>query len=131
MAKEKTVFVCSACGYETPRWMGKCPGCNAWNTLEEQAPQAVQQAAPVKANKQRPGTGASAMRLSEIPEETSARATSIVFFFSPLRYSRTPASLSAEIRPESSRASTAQSRTSPSHRDLVSQLSSAGARPAT
>lgn len=72
MAKEKTVFVCSACGYETPRWMGKCPGCNAWNTLEEQAPQAAQQAAPVKANKQRPGTGASAMRLSEIPEETSA-----------------------------------------------------------
>ena len=45
MAKEKTVFVCSACGYETPRWMGKCPGCNAWNTLEEQAPQAAQQAA--------------------------------------------------------------------------------------
>lgn len=41
MAKEKTVFVCSACGYETPRWMGKCPGCNAWNTLEEQAPQAA------------------------------------------------------------------------------------------
>ena len=76
MAKEKTVFVCSACGYETPRWMGKCPGCNAWNTLEEQAPQAAQQAAiPVKANKQRPGTGESAMRLSEIPEETSARAT--------------------------------------------------------
>lgn len=76
MAKEKTVFVCSACGYETPRWMGKCPGCNAWNTLEEQAPQTAQQAAiPVKANKQRPGTGASAMRLSEIPEETSARAT--------------------------------------------------------
>ena len=48
MAKEKTVFVCSACGYETPRWMGKCPGCNAWNTLEEQAPQAAQQAAPVQ-----------------------------------------------------------------------------------
>lgn len=42
MAKEKTIYVCSACGYETPRWMGKCPGCNAWNTLEEQAPQAAQ-----------------------------------------------------------------------------------------
>ena len=39
MAKEKTIYLCSACGYETPRWMGKCPGCNAWNTLEEQAPQ--------------------------------------------------------------------------------------------
>lgn len=76
MAKEKTVYVCSACGYETPRWMGKCPGCNTWNTLEEQAPQAgVSQAAPVKANKQRGGTGAKAMRLDEIPEESAARAS--------------------------------------------------------
>ena len=76
MAKEKTVYVCSACGYETPRWMGKCPGCNAWNTMEEQAPQAgVSQAAPVKANKQRGGTGAKALRLDEIPEESSARAS--------------------------------------------------------
>ena len=76
MAKEKTVYVCSACGYEMPRWMGKCPGCNAWNTMEEQAPQAsVSQTAPVKANKQRGGTGARALRLDEIPEETSARAS--------------------------------------------------------
>ena len=76
MAKEKTVYVCSACGYETPRWMGKCPGCNAWNTMEEQAPQAsVSQAAPVKANKQRGGTGAKALRLDEIPEENAARAS--------------------------------------------------------
>ena len=76
MAKEKTVYVCSACGYETPRWMGKCPGCNAWNTMEEQAPQAsVSQAAPVKANKQRGGTGAKALRLDDIPEENAARAS--------------------------------------------------------
>ena len=74
MAKEKTVYVCSACGYETPRWLGKCPGCNTWNTLEEQAP-SVSAAAPAKANKQRGGTGAKAMRLNEIPEETSARAS--------------------------------------------------------
>ena len=73
MAKEKTMYVCSGCGYETPRWMGKCPGCNAWNTLEEQAPQA--QAAPVKAIKQRPGTGAGALRLDEIPEENTLRAS--------------------------------------------------------
>ncbi len=74
MAKEKTVYICSACGYETPRWMGKCPGCNSWNTLEEQAP-AASVAAPVKANKQRGGTGAKAMKLEEIPEENASRAS--------------------------------------------------------
>ena len=75
MAKDKTLYVCSTCGYETAKWMGKCPGCGAWNTLEEQAPQAAAaQAAPAKANKQRPGTGAQAMRLSEIPEESAERA---------------------------------------------------------
>ncbi len=35
MAKEKTVYTCSACGGTTPRWLGKCPHCNEWNTLEE------------------------------------------------------------------------------------------------
>ncbi len=34
--KEKTVFFCSECGYETPKWLGKCPGCDAWGTLVEQ-----------------------------------------------------------------------------------------------
>ena len=75
MAKEKTVYICSACGYETPRWMGKCPGCGSWNTLEEQAPSVSSAAAPVKANKQRGGTGAKALRLEEIPEENAARAS--------------------------------------------------------
>ena len=35
MAKTKTVFYCTACGNETPKWQGKCPACGAWNTLEE------------------------------------------------------------------------------------------------
>lgn len=35
--KEKTRFVCSACGYETGRWSGKCPSCGGWNTLNEEA----------------------------------------------------------------------------------------------
>ena len=34
--KEKSVFVCGECGYETPRWMGKCPQCGSWNTLVEE-----------------------------------------------------------------------------------------------
>ncbi|MBR0081798.1 MAG: DNA repair protein RadA [Clostridia bacterium] len=33
---EKTVYVCGECGYETPRWMGRCPQCGSWNTLVEQ-----------------------------------------------------------------------------------------------
>ncbi len=35
MAKTKTVFFCTECGNETPKWQGRCPGCGAWNTLEE------------------------------------------------------------------------------------------------
>lgn len=34
-AKSKVVYVCSECGYETAKWMGKCPSCNSWSTLEE------------------------------------------------------------------------------------------------
>lgn len=33
--KSKVTFVCSECGYESPKWMGKCAGCGAWNTMEE------------------------------------------------------------------------------------------------
>ena len=38
MLKSKEVFVCRECGYETVKWFGKCPGCGAWNTLEQSAP---------------------------------------------------------------------------------------------
>ena len=36
MAKAKTVFVCSECGYETPKWLGKCPSCNSWSSFYEE-----------------------------------------------------------------------------------------------
>ena len=35
MAKNRTKYVCSNCGAETVRWMGRCPQCGSWNTLEE------------------------------------------------------------------------------------------------
>jgi DNA repair protein RadA/Sms len=35
MSKSKSKFVCNDCGYESPKWMGKCPGCHAWNTMTE------------------------------------------------------------------------------------------------
>ena len=34
--KEKTVYVCKECGYDSPKWIGKCPACGAWNTFVEQ-----------------------------------------------------------------------------------------------
>src|SRR4051794_37162490 len=36
MAKRKTKFICNNCGYESPKWMGKCPGCGEWNTMVEE-----------------------------------------------------------------------------------------------
>jgi len=36
MAKSKTVFVCNSCGYESAKWLGKCPACNEWNTFFEE-----------------------------------------------------------------------------------------------
>ncbi|WP_338440188.1 DNA repair protein RadA [uncultured Aquabacterium sp.] len=35
MAKDKTIYTCQECGGTSPKWLGKCPHCNAWNTLEE------------------------------------------------------------------------------------------------
>ncbi len=35
MSKPKTKYVCQSCGAESPKWLGQCPGCQAWNTLEE------------------------------------------------------------------------------------------------
>mgnify|MGYP004617908273 FL=1 len=61
--KSKTVFVCSECGYETPKWAGKCPGCGEWNTMVEDVrlPQkSAVSAAP------RPAHTFSAMPLSQI-----------------------------------------------------------------
>ena len=35
MAKDKTMFVCSHCGYESAKWLGKCPSCGQWSTFKE------------------------------------------------------------------------------------------------
>ena len=36
MAKLKSVYFCSSCGYESPKWMGKCPSCGEWSTFVEE-----------------------------------------------------------------------------------------------
>jgi DNA repair protein RadA/Sms len=45
MAKEKTIYTCNECGGTTPKWLGKCPSCGAWNTLVESV---AETAAPTK-----------------------------------------------------------------------------------
>ncbi len=64
-SKQKTVYVCSECGYESPKWYGKCPDCGEWNTLVEEirAPEPVSaRRAPVSA------VPMQAVRLSNIRE---------------------------------------------------------------
>jgi DNA repair protein RadA/Sms len=41
MAKEKSIYICSECGGTSPKWLGKCPHCEAWNTLVESVAQPV------------------------------------------------------------------------------------------
>lgn len=36
MAKSKTAFFCRNCGFESPKWQGKCPACSSWNTFQEE-----------------------------------------------------------------------------------------------
>ncbi len=43
--KSKSVYICSECGYETPRWLGQCPQCNEWNTLNEEIKTVVKETA--------------------------------------------------------------------------------------
>ena len=75
MAKAKTVYVCSECGYETPRWLGKCPDCGNWNTLTEQQASA-NAALPEKKLKRAPGSDAQALRIDQIPDDVMLRRPS-------------------------------------------------------
>lgn len=43
--KSKSVYVCSECGFESPKWLGKCPDCGKWNTMEEEIREPVRSTA--------------------------------------------------------------------------------------
>ena len=82
--KLKTVYVCSNCGETSPRWMGRCPSCGSWNTMNEdvvaEAPKAGTAAARQAAAARPEGvTSLTARRLSEISttEEKSRILTGI------------------------------------------------------
>ena len=70
-AKQSTAFFCKECGYESAKWLGQCPGCKAWNTMEEK---------PVMKNTGRssgvgvgPGALQAPRKLSEITIDTENR----------------------------------------------------------
>lgn len=63
MAKTKTVFYCTSCGNETPKWQGKCPACGEWNTMQEHI---EKPAAPGRAVSAPVGTSRRASKLSSL-----------------------------------------------------------------
>lgn len=72
-AKMKSVFFCKECGHESPKWMGQCPGCKAWNTMTEEIVNTGKvQSTGIGARNQ----VAEAKKLSEISIEETDRITS-------------------------------------------------------
>ena len=69
--KSKTVFLCSNCGNETPKWAGRCPACGQWNTLEEYTPTPAAKMAGVSSVRRT----AVAKRLSEVTTDETLRFT--------------------------------------------------------
>ncbi len=63
MAKTKTVYFCTQCGGETPKWQGRCPACGAWNTLQEHI---ERPAAPGRAAVASVGAGRKAKTISQV-----------------------------------------------------------------
>ena len=71
MAKTKTVFYCTSCGNETPRWQGKCPACGAWNTIEEHIEKPT--ASGVKAKSAPVGQSKRPQKLAEVVTDGEIR----------------------------------------------------------
>ncbi len=69
MAKLKPVYICSECGYESPKWFGKCPNCNQWNTMNEELPNTT----PISSFSKNNSAASQVMRLNEIKENVEKR----------------------------------------------------------
>lgn len=72
MAKSKTVFLCTECGYDSPKWYGKCPSCGSWNTMVEERIR-DNKAGEKRLNPLAPGAGNRPVRLKEISGTEDAR----------------------------------------------------------
>lgn len=72
MAKLKQVYVCQQCGYESGKWMGKCPSCNEWGSLVEEVVEAKK--TPLTSSSVK-GTSNAPIRLKDIKIENEIRTT--------------------------------------------------------
>lgn len=79
MAKKKTKFVCNSCGYESAKWMGRCPGCGAWNTMVEEVEMVAK--GPRGAFKHSSSTAAKATPIVDIKTEQEPRVPTTLHEF--------------------------------------------------
>lgn len=79
MAKSKSLYICSECGYESAKWYGKCPGCGEWNTMNEQVVSVS--AGSSKAKRSSGAYAAKVMRLNEISGDIERRISTGVSEF--------------------------------------------------
>lgn len=70
MAKSKTLYFCQSCGYESAKWIGKCPSCDSWNTFVEEV---VQKQSKTEWRQESNRSVAKPKTLSEISSENGAR----------------------------------------------------------
>jgi len=73
MAKEKTAYVCDNCGYDSPKWMGKCPACGAWNTFKEVRLGKAEPARPSRAAAGYAGEESAPVSLREVKADKEIR----------------------------------------------------------
>jgi len=75
MAKSKQVWACTACGQVERKWLGRCPGCNAWNSLAEETLAAPSEGKGRPAPKTQKRGRQRATPITEVPADAASRLT--------------------------------------------------------
>lgn len=78
--KTKTVYVCSECGQDSPKWVGRCPNCGMWNTMKEMTirPETAATAGVSRARKAMAGDGVQAARPVRLSEVSAAEEPRVI-----------------------------------------------------
>jgi DNA repair protein RadA/Sms len=83
MAKPRTLHVCQSCGHESPKWLGKCPGCGGWNTFVEEVREKSSSSSSSSSSKKKSGRAGwgvrsndGPIRLADVAEDRTRRIVS-------------------------------------------------------